>query len=52
MSSSPAAELLAGLVADGTAISHERLDDRAQDKTTASLRQILVHAGVLPERHE
>ena len=52
MSTSPAAQLLASLIADGIAIDHGRLDHLPQDATTASLRQILVHAGVLPERQE
>lgn len=52
LSTSPAAQLLARLVGDETAISHERLDQLPQDQNAASLRQILVNAGVLPDRHE
>ena len=49
---SPNARLLAGLAASGEALSHDVLDDLPPGPGEYYVRQILVHAGVLPERND
>jgi len=49
---SPNARLLADLAASGEALSHDLLDDLPPGPTEYYVRQILVHAGVLPERND
>ncbi len=45
---SPNARLLAGLAASGEALSHDLLDDLPPGPGEYYVRQVLVHAGVLP----
>jgi hypothetical protein len=49
---SPNAALLARLAADGQPLTHDLLDGLPPGRYESYVRQILVHAGVLPERHE
>ncbi|MDN5750584.1 MAG: hypothetical protein L0H64_19085, partial [Pseudonocardia sp.] len=52
LATSPAATLLADLVAEQTEISHELLDRLAQDTNTNHMREVLVTTGILPRRQE
>lgn len=52
LATSPAATLLAGLVAEQTEISHELLDRLAQNTNTNHIREVLVTTGILPRRQE
>ncbi|WP_228992825.1 XRE family transcriptional regulator [Streptomyces sp. DH8] len=47
-----AAALLAGLAAEGQAITHEMLDRLPRMKSTRYVRELLVGTGVLPARQE
>ncbi|GAA1408506.1 MULTISPECIES: site-specific integrase [Micromonosporaceae] len=46
------AALLRDLVRSGCAITHEALDAATRQQAAAALREMLVHAGVLPRRDE
>jgi len=52
ITSSPNARLLTRLAADDRPISHELLDELPPSRNQQYIRQLLVHTGVLPERHE
>ncbi|QKW47151.1 hypothetical protein [Streptomyces microflavus] len=47
-----AAALLAGLAAEGQALTHEMLDGLPRMKSTRYVRELLVGTGVLPARQE
>ncbi|MFB7270692.1 hypothetical protein [Streptomyces sp. NPDC056244] len=49
---SPNIRLLARLAADGETLSHELLDELPPSRNQRYIRQLLVHTGVLEERHE
>lgn len=52
MQHSPNARLLEDLATVGRQISHDLLDDLPPSRYERYVRQVLVHAGVLPDRHE
>lgn len=52
ISYSPNARLLARLAAKGRPLSHELLDELPPGHNQRYIRQVLVHTGVLVERHE
>lgn len=52
INASPNALLLAQLAAKDQPISHELLDELPPSRNQRYIRQVLVHTGVLPERHE
>ncbi|MDH6627864.1 hypothetical protein M2271_005693 [Streptomyces sp. LBL] len=49
---SPSAHLLAALAASQAEITHERLNDVPQEPATRYVRELLVHAEILPTRQE
>ena len=49
---SPNARLLTRLATEDRPMSRELLDELAPSRNQQYIRQILVHTGVLPERHE
>ncbi|EGE43793.1 XRE family transcriptional regulator [Streptomyces sp. SID4928] len=49
---SPNTRLLARLAAEGQTLSHELLDELPPSRNQRYIRQLLVHTGVLDERHE
>ncbi|MEV7188333.1 hypothetical protein [Kitasatospora sp. NPDC093102] len=49
---SPNARLLGKLAAEGAQLSHDLLDQLPPSRHELQVRNILVHSGVLPERHE
>jgi hypothetical protein len=49
---SPNTKLLAQLAAEGHTLSHELLDELPPSRNQRYVRQLLVHTGVLEERHE
>lgn len=49
---SASARLMASLASEGNLITHEHLDQLAQDRSLHIVRQILVHTQVLPQRKE
>lgn len=49
---SPNAQLLGELAASGRKLSHDLLDELPPSRYEHYVRQILVHTGVLPDRHE
>jgi hypothetical protein len=49
---SPSTKLLARLAAEGKTLSHELLDELPPGRNQRYIRQILVHTGILAERHE
>jgi hypothetical protein len=52
LQTSPSARLLAKLAAERRPITHELLDQLPPSQHLHYVRQVLVHTGVLPERHE
>ncbi len=49
---SPSAKLLGQLAATGQPLTHDLLDELAPGRHEYHLRQVLVHTGVLAERHD
>jgi len=49
---SPNTELLARLVTEGHTLTHELLDALPSSRNQRYIRQLLVHTGILDERHE
>ncbi|MDJ0345648.1 hypothetical protein QMK19_25990 [Streptomyces sp. H10-C2] len=49
---SPNTRLLARLAADGHVLGHELLDELPPSRNQRYIRQLLVHTGILEERHE
>jgi hypothetical protein len=49
---SPNAQLLAQLAATGKPLNHQLLDELPPGRHEYYVRQMLVHTGVLPERHD
>lgn len=52
INASPNARLLAQLAANDQPISHQLLDELPPSRNQRYIRQVLVHTGVLPDRHE
>jgi hypothetical protein len=49
---SPNTKLLAQLATEGHTLSHELLDELPPSRNQRYIRQLLIHTGVLEERHE
>jgi len=49
---SSSARLVASLASEENLVTHEHLDRLTQDRSLHTVRQILVHTGVLPQRKE